>query len=187
MRGTPLLPLVLCLAACRAESHGNVSLVLGEPDAEPRTFEVRSAFAEYLVLPELRNELRITLASYESSCEKYAPPGSDDAALIVTVATPAKAPPIPGVYDWAGHPAHGGTPERPERAYAVPVARLGARGYEFQPGGGLELKELGIAEGDQVRGLLNFEFPGDGTRRAQGIKGSFSARVCRTNGAPTPG
>jgi hypothetical protein len=66
----------------------------------------------------------------------------------------------------------------------VPVARLGDRGYEFQPGGSLSLKELGTAEGDQVTGLLNFEFPGDGTRRAQGIKGSFNARVCRTNAAP---
>ncbi len=184
MRRPSLLPFVLCLSACRAESHGNVSLVLGEPDAAARTFELRSAFAEYLVLPELRNELRITLASYEASCEKYAAPGSEDAAVIVTVATPPAAPPAPGVYDWAGHPAHGGTPERPERPYAVPVARLGERGFEFQPGGSLELKELGTAEGDRVRGLLNFEFPGDGTQRAQGIKGSFSARVCRTNAAP---
>ena len=56
-----LLGLVLCLSACRAESHGNVSLVLGESRVEPRVVEVRSAFAEYLVLPDLRNELRITL------------------------------------------------------------------------------------------------------------------------------
>lgn len=178
-----LLGLLLSASACRAESHGNVSLVLGSAKAEPKSFDVRSAFAEYLVLPDLRNELRITLASYEASCENYAPPRSEDAAVIVTVATPAAAPPAPGVYDWAGHAAHGGTPERPERPYAVPVVRLGERGYEFQPGGSVDLKELGTAEGDQVRGLLGFEFPGDGERPAQGIKGSFTARVCRSNGS----
>ena len=178
-----LLGLVLCLSACRAESHGNVSLVLGESRVEPRVVEVRSAFAEYLVLPDLRNELRITLASYESSCDHYALPRSDETALIVTIATPAATPPGKGAYDWAGHAAHGGTPERPERPYAVPVARVGDRGYEFQPGGSVELKELGLAEGDRVAGLLNFEFPGDGQRAAQGIKGSFSARVCRSNAA----
>ncbi len=63
--------------------------------------------------------------------------------------------------------------------------RLGERGYEFQPGGSVDLKELGTAEGDGVRGLLGFEFPGDGERAAQAIKGSFTARVCRSSGGAT--
>jgi hypothetical protein len=177
-----LFPLLLFLSACRAESHGNVTLVVGARDSGPRTFEVRSGFAEYLALPGIRNELRVTLTSYESSCDRFAPPQGDQAALIVTVAGPFGTPLSPGVYDWAGHEAHGGTPESPERPYAVPVARVGDRGFEFQPGGSLELKELDTAEGARVRGLLNFEFPGDGERAAQSIKGSFVARICRTSG-----
>lgn len=182
MTKNSLVFLVLGLVACRNESFGNLSILPGSDEARQQTFEIRSALAEYLVLPNLRHELRITLASYPASCDEYRPPQEGEAAVIVTVATPAATPPSPGVYYWAGHEAHGGTPEQPERPYAVPVARLGVRGYEFHPGGGLDLKELGTVEGARVRGLLSFEFPGDGERRAQAIKGSFSARVCRSSG-----
>lgn len=183
MRRWLCIALLLPLSACRDESHGNVKLTLGAGDANTVEFQIRSAHAEYLDLPELRRELRITLSSYETSCETYVPPGEGETALIVTIATPPSAAPTVGTYDWAGHAVHGGTPDRPERPYAVPVARIGSRGQEFHPGGSIELKELGTSEGARVRGLLNFEFPGDLDRAAQGIKGSFVARVCRSTDA----
>ncbi|HVJ14992.1 MAG TPA: hypothetical protein VM686_06110, partial [Polyangiaceae bacterium] len=93
--------------------------------------------------------------------------------------TPPAQPPVAGSFDWGGHEAHGGSPERPERGYAMPLARQGAHAYEFHPGGGIELRQVGLSEGSAISGLLSFEFPGDGTNPAQAIKGSFAGRVCR--------
>ncbi len=146
---------------------------------------MRSAFAEYVSLPEVRHELRITLTNYESSCDSYQLPQEGQYAVIVTIATPPDQPPAIGLFDWLGHEAHGGPPDRPERAYAVPIVRAAGRAYEFRPGGGIELKELGTSEGAAIRGLLSFEFAGDADHPAQSIKGSFVARVCRS--LPSPG
>ncbi len=165
---------------CRAERHGSLQLVLGKSSVEkPIEFEVRSAFAEYVVLPELRQELRITLSSYETSCRAPALPREGELAVVVTVATPPDQPPAKGSFDWAGHEAHGGSPEQPQRAYAVPLVRQGKHAYEFRPGGTIELRELGLTEGSALSGLLSFEFAGDGQHPAQAIKGSFSGRLCR--------
>ncbi|HEY3495237.1 MAG TPA: hypothetical protein VGK73_11150, partial [Polyangiaceae bacterium] len=59
-------------------------------------FTVRSAFAEYVELGALRRELRVTLASYVVSCERYVAPGPDDLLLVVTVTLPAADTPKPG-------------------------------------------------------------------------------------------
>jgi hypothetical protein len=165
---------------CRAERHGSLQLTLGKSSGEkPIEFELRSAFAEYVVLPELRHELRITLASYETSCRDQALPREAELAVVVTIATPPDQPPASGSFEWAGHEAHGGSPERPERAYALPLARHGSRAYEFRPGGGVELRQLGLNEGRAFSGLLSFEFAGDAQHPAQAIKGSFAGRLCR--------
>lgn len=161
-----------------------VQLTLGEVAGErPLEVELRAAFAEYVVLPELRHELRITLTSYEASCRNYALPSEGQLSVVVTVSTPPHQPPAPGLFDWAGHTAHGGTPERPERAYALPLVRRGPKAYELRPGGGIELKDLRLIEGGALRGLLSFEYPGDGQHPAQALKGSFAGKVCSV----TPG
>ncbi len=150
-------------------------------------FPIRSAFAEYVSLPDVRHELRITLTNYESSCDSYQLPEQGQYAVIVTIATPPAQAPKAGLFDWLGHEAHGGTPDRPERAYAVPLVRTAGRAYEFRPGGGVELKELNTGDAAAIRGLLSFEFAGDADHPAQSIKGSFVARVCRSLPSPADG
>jgi hypothetical protein len=173
--------LLLAVFGCRSERHGSLQLVLGKSSGErPLEIELRAAFAEYVVLPELRHELRITLASYDTSCRAQVLPTDKELVVVVTVATPPHQPPATGSFDWAGHAAHGGSPERPERAYALPLVRQGSNAYEFRPGGGIELRQLGLGEGGALAGLLNFEFTGDATHPAQAIKGSFAGRVCPT-------
>jgi hypothetical protein len=161
--------------------------MLGQaPSERPLEVELRSAFAEYTTLPERRNELRLTLTSYESSCQSFRLPLAEELAVVVTVATPPGQPPAAGRFDWAGHEAHGGSPDQPQRAYALPFVRRGSAAFEFRPGGGIELSELALNEGGAIRGLLGFEFAGDAAHPAQALKGSFSGRVCRVLGASGP-
>jgi len=179
--------LVLALVGCRGEKPKDV-LELVVPDGSGRTVELapRSAFAEYVEVPDSTNELRVTLASHDVSCESYVAPGANDTVVVVTLKMPpnekpragsfASTPPLPAD---AGSPAVG-------RAYAVPVVRRGPRGYALSPGGTLELTLVELGRSGVVKGSLAFEFPGDGTRPASSAKGKFSARLCRSDEAPVP-
>jgi hypothetical protein len=172
------------IVACRADKPKNV-IELVVPDGSGRTVELtpRSAFAEYVEVPESANELRVTLASHEVSCERYVAPGADDTVLVVTLKLPPGEKPRPGSFastrplsEDAGSPVG--------RAYAVPVVRRGARGYALPPGGTLELEVVEFGRSGVIKGAVAFEFPGDGTRPASSAKGKFSARLCRHDEAP---
>ncbi|HEX6272448.1 MAG TPA: hypothetical protein VFZ53_05390 [Polyangiaceae bacterium] len=172
------------LVACRAEKpRDTIELVV--PDGSGRTVELapRSAFAEYVEVPESANELRVTLASYDVSCERYVAPGADDTVLVVTLKLPPGEKPRPGSFASTRPLSEdGGSPLG--RAYAVPVIRRGARGHALPPGGTLELELVEFGRSGVVKGAVAFEFPGDGTRPASSAKGKFSARLCRHDEAP---
>lgn len=171
--------LALCLTSCRGKSGQPVQLTAG-PTAEDRVeFVPHSSFAEYFALDDLRNELRITLTSYPASCEEFAAPSGDNVSIVVNVVTPPGRAPAPGVYPWAGHAAHGGTPTRPERPFAAPTARIGTRGFALPPGGSVELKSLTLELDGRVSGYLAFEFPGDAEQPATSLRGHFDAKLCR--------
>jgi hypothetical protein len=167
------------LAACRSEpSRTTIDLVL--PDGVGRRVELvpKSAFAEYVELPELRQELRITLASYELSCHEYVAPGPSDTLLVVTLTAPASEPLKPGAFPLeAAARADAGAVTR-STAYAV--AREGARGFEFPAGGRIDLRAFDPSASGQVTGTLALEFPGDGRRPPAGARGRFEARMCQT-------
>ncbi len=127
---------------CRSKSAGEIELAVGPTDADHASFTPRSAFAEYLELPDQHDELRITLAGYEASCDRFVPPDPGLASLTVTIATPPGSAPDARSYAWAGHEAHGGSPSRPLRAYAVPAARIGRHSYVFPPGGSITLTHV---------------------------------------------
>jgi hypothetical protein len=176
--------LLVASVACRTEEPKNV-IELVVPDGSGRTVELapRSAFAEYVEVPDAANELRVTLASHDVSCERYVAPGADDIVFVVTLKLPPGDKPRPGSFastrplaEDAGSPVG--------RAFAVPVIRRGARGYPLPPGGTLELEAVEFGRSGIVKGALAFEFPGDGTRPASSAKGKFSARLCRHDEAP---
>src|SRR5688500_15408155 len=94
-----LVALLLLAVGCRSERHGSLQLVLGKGAGErPIEVELRSAFGEYVVLPELRQELRLTLASYETSCRAQKLPAEGELALVVTISTPPEQPPAAGSF-----------------------------------------------------------------------------------------
>ncbi len=66
-----LVASTLALAACRPDAT-SATLNLLLPEGVGRRVELvpRAAFAEYVEIPELRRELRVTLASYELSCDR---------------------------------------------------------------------------------------------------------------------
>lgn len=171
--------LIGALAGCRAKPPAPVQLVAGPTSAERVDFVPRSAFAEYYELDGLRNEVRITLSSYESSCDEFVAPRDREVSVVVNVVSPAGVALEPGTYFWAGHAAHGGTPARPEQPYSAATARIGARGFTLPPGGSVELRTVSRELEGRVSGYLALEFPGDAERAATSLRGGFEAKLCR--------
>jgi hypothetical protein len=164
---------VLLAASCDRSPAHEITVVEGPSTIH---FVVRSAFAEYVELPGEHNELRLTLASYALSCERWVPPREGDAAVTVVIVTPSAVPPTVASYGWTGIPPR----EEPlHAAYALPKAQLGGRSRLFEPGGTIHLAGVQIDPRGAVSGTLAFEFPGEGDRPATRIDGAFRAKMCR--------
>ena len=117
--------------ACRGERHVD-AIELVVPDGSGRTLELvpRAAFAEYVEVPDAANELRVTLATFDVSCERYVAAGAEDSMLILTLKMPPSEKPHTGSYPSTPPlPVDGGT-DSVGRAYAVTVVR---RGGSFTP------------------------------------------------------
>ena len=173
------LALVLALGACHSHGSAPVYLVAGPEPSDHVEFRPVASYAEYLVQPNKRRELRITLASYQASCDSFVEPSEHDTSATITVIAPLETELGPGTYAWAGHAAHGGTEEQPEQPYALPTVRLGHRGFVLPEGGEIQLEAVTTTQDGRVRGLLAFEFPGDAEHPATSLKGSFEAKLCR--------
>ncbi|HEX7669910.1 MAG TPA: hypothetical protein VF395_10015 [Polyangiaceae bacterium] len=168
------VPVVLFAAlACERPPASEITVVDG---ATTTHFAVRSAYAEYVELPGDHNELRLTLASYAVSCERWRPPRDDEDVLTVVIVTPAGVPPAVSSYGWTGIPSR----DEPLHApYALPKAQFGSRSRLFEPGGEIHLAGVLIDPHGTVSGTLAFEFPGEGERPATRIDGGFQAKMCR--------
>lgn len=164
---------------CRSENAAPIQLVVGSDSHERVTFSPVAAFAEYVQVPGSGNELHLTLAGYEASCERFVPPRSGQALVSVSVVTARGTPLAPGTYGWDGHTAHGGSQASPERAYAVPHARIGQKSFVIPPGGSIRLTEVVLERAGKLKGVLAFEFAGSAEREAASISGSFEATLCR--------
>jgi hypothetical protein len=168
---------LLALPACHGESSGSsVDLVLPEGTGRRVELTPRSAFAEYVELPELRRELRVTLASYPLSCDRYVAPGPTELLFVLTLSTAPRTDFVPASIPFGTAPPVDAGPV--ERAGAFAVARQGDRGFDFPSGGSVELRSVDLAPTGSVSGVLSLEFPGDGTRPASGAHGKFEARMC---------
>ena len=154
-------------------------VVAGPDPGQHVEFRPVSSYAEYLVFPGQGVELKITLASYLTSCDSFVAPGAQDSSATVTVIASGQSELGPGTYAWAGHAAHGGTEQQPARPYALPTIRLGHQGSVLSPGGELRLESVATTQDGRVRGMLDFEFPGSADQAATSLKGSFEAKLCR--------
>lgn len=170
-----LCALPALLGACEPARVHDVTIVDG---ATTTRLAAKSAFAEYVELPGVRNELRVTLANYPVSCEHWATPRSGETALIVTIVTPTEVRPTPTSYAWTGLPSR----EEPVHgAYSLPKALLGEHSRLFEPGGAVRLTSAALELHGSVTGSIAFEYPGDGTRPATRIDGGFEAKICRSS------
>lgn len=182
--GARLVRAGVCVAAvllvsCHGRGGAEVYVIAGPNPEDHREFRPVASYAEYLVLPGSRRELKITLASYAASCDSFVEPTDADTSATVTVIAPSDTELQAGSYVWAGHLAHGGTEQQPERAYALPTIRLGHRGFVLPEGGEIQLESVATTQDGRVRGLLAFEFAGDADHVATSLKGSFEAKLCR--------
>jgi hypothetical protein len=170
-----LVTAAVLAVGCTRTPKPSVSLVVGTQPGETMTFSPAVSFAEYLSIPDSHDELRITVASYAASCERFVPPAPGQALVTVVVTTPAGDPPHPMSYPWNG-PS--------DRARAAPNARVGARGYVFPPGGSLELTRVELEPQGSVTGSFDFDFPGNADTSEKSLHGRFEARLCRYSPAP---
>ena len=201
----------ITLGCDKPPAFGVLELTLPEDQGKRVELVVRSAFAEYVELPDLRNELRISLTSYETFCDPYRAPGPEDTRVTLTVSTPPNLKPAAGSDPWRGlshapemepkldtppsavtglvggaaAPAPQSEPEAPTGVSVAPEAmphvRRGTRAHLFEPGGALELREVNLTPNGTISGLLAFEFPGDQKRSRTSLSGKFTARVCRSS------
>lgn len=159
---------------------------MGSSPTSQRSFVPITALAEYLELPESRNELRLTLADYELPCDRFVPPQGQQIHVSIVVVTPAGFRPAAGTYAWGGTQGQGGAANEPQPPFARPKALLGGRGHVFQPGGAVRLTKVALGRHAAVQGVLAFEFAGDAEHEATSLTGSFRARVCKSNLPRTP-
>ncbi len=171
------------LTACGRTPPPAIELALGEDGGAVRQLVPKSAWAEHLLIPGSKNELRLVLASGEASCHGYVAPGADELRLTVTVTSPLDQPIGPGVYPWS-EPAPSPDGDAPAPRAAVPKVLIGGRSFQPPPGGGVELLRVDPSPQGTVTGVLGFAFPGTGSDPASSIKGAFSARSCSAQGAP---
>jgi hypothetical protein len=173
-RGARPLALGVALAACDTVRAHEVTIVDG---ATTTRFAAQSAIGEYVELPGLRNELRLTLANYPLACERWTPPKAGEVALSLTIVLPPDVKPAPGSYAWSGLPSKD---VPPHEAYVLPKALFGDHSRVFEPGGGLKLSSVSVDLHGVVSGALAFEYPGEGARPATRIDGGFEVKICRS-------
>lgn len=158
-----------------------VHVNLGPGPEEQRSFQPKSALAEYVEFPGAGAELRVTLSSQPLTCD--APVNLEAGQIVVTLtfSVPPGQKLTKMSYPWAlpeaAVPDAGSSP--PGAAQVLPFVRLGKAGRAILPGGQAEITEMGMELDGFVRGLLRLEQPGTAGRPATSILGSFSARWCR--------
>ena len=143
-------------------------------------FSTQSELAEYVEIPGDHTELRLTLAGYTASCERWVPPKDGEIAVTVVIVSPADTPPAAGAYNWGGVPKED---EPLHSSYALPKAHIGSHSRLFEPGGSIRLTRVQTDPHGTVAGTLGFELPGEPDRPATRIHGNFEARICRVSGA----
>lgn len=180
-----ILAALMAALSCDGQSDPAtaVELRVGAGASDSLSFTTKTSLAEYTEVPGSGNELRLTIASYEASCDEFIPPGAGDASVSVVIVTPEGVTPTSGVYPWLGHEAHGGTATAPDKPYAFPTARIEHKSFTFRPGGGVVVKNLTLNRHGSVSGLLSFEFAGDAESPATSVQGRFSAKICRYSSA----
>ncbi len=157
---------------------------MGAAQEDTLRFSPEVTFAEYWEFPNQADELRITLASYEASCERYAPPPEGAAAITLSILAPVGQKIEAVEYPALDPEVRGEDPRKPEKAYVLPYARVQSHGLELPPGGSVRLTELDLSPHGSVSGLISLQGAADESATPMRVAGRFSARLCRYSPLP---
>jgi hypothetical protein len=163
--------------SCGRETHARIELAVGKQEF---SFTPRSAVAEYVEVPDARQELKVTLASGEAACDRFVALQAGETAVSVVLVTPPGSKPAAGVFPAA--PGASDTKGSITSAYVVPKAFVGQESRVLGPGGGMRLTQVQLVPGGVVEGVLAFENAGSATAPATRLNGAFRARFCRVDG-----
>ncbi len=166
-----------CALSCERAPAPSVHVEVGREPGQRLEFSPESSLAEYLELPGLRSELRITLAGYALGCEGYESPPGGRPLVSVRIQTPPGQPPGTTRYAWTA---------RSDPPRAEPSVRIGAHAYSLPPGGSIALSKVDLNADGAIEGDLDFEFPGDGERAPTSLRGRFRAKLCKVRTAESP-
>lgn len=176
-RAAPWFWLIVTNPACSSQQSPALKLTL--QDGKLIQINPRSSYAEYLELPGIRNELRITLASYETSCDQFVMPNPRDTLVTVTLAFPPGESPAQQEYFATEPSPPKDAVTRLERSTASVFVRRGNDAVAFQSGGGLRLNTVMLKDHGTIAGDLGFESGGPGDQAALRLIGQFRAGICR--------
>ncbi len=166
---------VTLTCGCRDKEGAEIRLVLGEAETDRADFRPKSALAEHIDVPSVKHELRITLADFEASCDRFVEPEPGQTSITLSLLSPASSPPAPASYDWSGVAPEGPVGTR----VAIPSVRLGRRGLVLPGGGSLRLTRVDLEAGGGVDGVLDFESAASAEQPSTSLRGRLSARLCR--------
>lgn len=175
--------MLLASSACREEQRPSIELTRG---GETTRLEIHTAFAEYWELSGQADELRITLASYPASCDRFVPPAEGEAAVTVQILVPEGKKIALGDYPWTGLDNQREAPRNPTAPYALPFVRMAGRGFLLAPGGAVRISELEPRIHGRVAGLLSLQGVSEDAEAATRLTGRFEAKLCRYSPLPAP-
>jgi hypothetical protein len=172
------------LVACRENSSPTIQIVTGVADEQQISFSPKSSFAEYVELPIGGDELRVTLANYDLSCEGYTPTPEGGALVVLTFLLPVGQRPTAGTYPWPGLPEGSKTAGANvdlRTPVVMPVVRIGKTSHALLPGGNVDIQRLNLERQGEVTGVMRLEQSGGEGQPPTRLFGTFTARVCRTS------
>lgn len=174
---------LLVTSSCSREQRPSIELTTGGATVR---FETQTAIAEYWELSGQADELRITLASYPASCDRFVPPPEGETAVTVQILVPEGKRIALGDYPWTGLENHREAPRNPTTAYALPFVRVAGRGYPLAPGGAVRIAQFEPRIHGRVAGLLSFQGVSEDADAATRLTGRFEAKLCRYSPLPAP-
>jgi hypothetical protein len=148
------------------------------------SFAPKASFAEYVELPTIGDELRVTLANYELGCEGYSPAPDRGAQVTMTFLLPVGQHPTVGTYPWPGLPEStnsAGVAFELKAPIVMPVVRMGKTSSALLPGGSVDIQSINLERQGEVTGVMRLEQSGGDGQPPTRLFGSFTARVCRTS------
>jgi hypothetical protein len=175
-----LVPAISIAGGCRDNGPQALRLALPSQPGEMLRLVPESAFAEFVEHPDAPAELRITLADYPVTCDRYRRPPEGHFLLNVVLETPLGQLPESGAYPFRDPPKPRPDDEEVRaEARASLVLRKGDALETLPPGGILQLTQVKLETAGKVVGTISYAFVGDKNGGPASIEGNFSAEVCR--------